>query len=67
MVNQPHAKGVNHMLALTLCAYVFEQLVQWRYGAAGALAVGAVTVGHKARNVTLTCVGLVVVALLLVQ
>lgn len=55
------------MLALTLCAYVFEQLVQWRYGAAGALAVGAVTVGHKARNVTLTCVGLVVVALLLVQ
>ena len=55
------------MLALTLCAYALEQIVQWRYGAAGAVAVGAVTVGHKARNVTLTCVGLVVVALLVAQ
>lgn len=55
------------MLALTLCALVFEQFVQWRYGAAGALAVGAVTAGHRARNVTLVCVGLVLVALLVAQ
>ncbi|MEU1537271.1 hypothetical protein ABZ461_03895 [Actinacidiphila glaucinigra] len=53
------------MPALALCAFAFEQLVQWRYGAAGAFAVGLFTVGHKARNTTFTCVGLAVIALLL--
>ncbi|MFD3455914.1 hypothetical protein ACFWVC_27515 [Streptomyces sp. NPDC058691] len=55
------------MPALALCAFAFEQLFQWRYGAAGALAFGMFTVGHKARNTTVTCVGLVVIALLLTR
>ncbi|MFE2427019.1 hypothetical protein ACFXJ5_09735 [Streptomyces sp. NPDC059373] len=53
------------MPALALCALAFEQLVQYRYGAAGAVAFGMFTVGHKARNTTFTCVGLVVIALLI--
>lgn len=53
------------MPVLTLCTFAFEQIVQYRYGAAGAIAFGVFTVGHKARNTTVTCVGLVVIALLL--
>ncbi|WP_405727324.1 hypothetical protein OG607_24470 [Streptomyces sp. NBC_01537] len=53
------------MPALALCAFAFEQIVQYRYGAAGAVAFGIFTVGHKARNTTFTCIGLVVIALLL--
>lgn len=53
------------MPALALCGFAFEQLVQYRYHTAGALAFGVFTVGHRARNTTVTCVGLVVIALLL--
>ena len=53
------------MPALALCAFAFEQIVQYRYGAAGAVAFGIFTVGHKARNTTFTRIGLVVIALLL--
>jgi hypothetical protein len=53
------------MPALILCTFAVEQLVQWRYGAAGTLALGVFTVGHRARNVTLVCVGLVAIALLI--
>lgn len=55
------------MPALALCAFAFEQIVQYRYGTAGALAFGVVTVGHRARNTTFTCVGLVAIALLLAR
>jgi hypothetical protein len=55
------------MLALSLCAYAFEQLVQWRYGAAGVLALGLVTLGHKSRNTTCTVIGLTALAVLLAQ
>ncbi|MFC4030182.1 hypothetical protein ACFO3J_01700 [Streptomyces polygonati] len=55
------------MLALSLCAYTFEQLVQWRYGAAGMLALGFVTLGHKSRNTTCTAIGLTALAVLLAQ
>ncbi|WNI17019.1 hypothetical protein [Actinacidiphila sp. ITFR-21] len=55
------------MLALRLCGYAFEQLVQWRYGAAGMLALGFVTSGHKARNTTCTATGLTAPAPLLAQ
>jgi hypothetical protein len=55
------------MPALTVFAYVVEQLVQCRYGAAGAVAFGILTVGHKTRNTTFTCVGLTSIALLLAQ
>jgi hypothetical protein len=53
------------MPAVTLCAIAIEQLVQWRYGAAGAVGLGLLTVGQKARNTTFICMGLVVFVLLL--
>jgi hypothetical protein len=52
------------MLALS---YAFEQIVQWRYGAAGMLAVGLVSWGHRARNTTCTVIGLTALAVLLAQ
>ncbi|MCQ4079970.1 hypothetical protein NGB36_05030 [Streptomyces sp. RB6PN25] len=55
------------MTVLSLWAFVVEQLVEWRYGAAGAVAFGLFTVGRKAGNTTFTCVGLVAIALLLAQ
>jgi hypothetical protein len=55
------------MVALALCAYVFDQVVQWRYGAAGVVALGLVTVGYHARNTTFTALGLTALALLLAQ
>lgn len=55
------------MLTLTLCAYAFEQIVQWRYGAAGVVAVGLVSIGHKIRSTTFTAIGLTALALLLAQ
>ncbi|MEC3996017.1 hypothetical protein VSR01_21835 [Actinacidiphila sp. DG2A-62] len=55
------------MLVLSLCAYAFEEIVQWRFGAVGVIAIGLVTVGHKARNATCTAIGLTALALLLAQ
>jgi hypothetical protein len=55
------------VLTFTLCGYAFEQLVQWRYGAAGAVAIGLVTIGHKIRNTMFTAIGLTALALLLAQ
>jgi hypothetical protein len=55
------------MLALNLCAYAVEEIVQWRYGAAGMLVIGLVTLGHKSRSVTCTAIGLTALALLLAQ
>jgi hypothetical protein len=55
------------MLALSLCAYAFEEIVQWRFGIAGMFAVGMVTLGHKARSTTCTAIGLTALALLLAQ
>ena len=52
---------------IALCAYVFEELVQWRYGAAGVLAVALVTIGHKLKSTACTAVGLTALALLLAQ
>lgn len=55
------------MLATTVGAYALEQFVQWRYGAAGMLALGLVTWGHKFRNATCTVIGLTALAVLLAQ
>ncbi len=55
------------MLALSLCAYAFEEIVQWKYGAAGMLAVGLVTIGHKLNSTACTAIGLTALALLLAQ
>ena len=59
--------GVLTMLAISLCAYAFEELVQWRYGAAGMLAVALVTIGHKLKSTACTVIGLTALALLLAQ
>lgn len=55
------------LVVLSLCAYAFEEIVQWRYGAVGMFAIGFVTLGHKARNTTCTAIGLTALALLLAQ
>lgn len=55
------------MLALSLCAFAFEEVVQWRYGAVGMLAVGLVTIGHKVKSTVCTALGLAALALLLAQ
>jgi hypothetical protein len=55
------------MLALSLGAFAFEELMQWRYGAAGMLAVALVTIGHKIKSVACTAIGLSALALLLAQ
>ncbi|MCW2873584.1 hypothetical protein [Actinacidiphila oryziradicis] len=55
------------MSAVTVCVFIFEQLIQCRYGLVGAIAFGLLTFGLRARLHTLTCVGLVAVALLLAQ
>jgi hypothetical protein len=55
------------MPVLALSAFLIDQFVQWRYGTAGALAVGIVSLGHKARNTTSTCIGLIVIALLITR
>lgn len=55
------------MLILTLGALALDQAVQWRYGAAGALAVALVGVGHRVKNTTFTALGLTALAVLLAQ
>jgi hypothetical protein len=55
------------VFTLTLCAYAIEQLVQWRYGTAGVVAVALVSIGHKFRNTMFTAIGLTALALLLAQ
>ncbi|WP_327289534.1 hypothetical protein [Streptomyces sp. NBC_01198] len=55
------------MTAYTLLTFTADQLVQWRYGTAGALALTLAGVGHKIRNTTFTALGLTALALLLAQ
>jgi hypothetical protein len=57
------------VLALAFAVFVvgFEQLVQWRFGAIGLMGFLMLTVGVKARNVTCSCVGAAVLAMLIMQ
>jgi uncharacterized membrane protein YesL len=55
------------VLALNVCAYVAEEVVQYRYGTAGALAVALIGIGHRAKNTVCTALGLVALALLLAR
>jgi hypothetical protein len=54
-------------LALAVVVIGFEQLVQWRYGAMGVVGLTMLAVGVKAKNVTCSCIGAVVLAMLLAQ
>jgi hypothetical protein len=51
----------------TLLTFAADQIVQWRYGTAGALALAMAGIGHKIRNTTFTALGLTALALLLAQ
>jgi hypothetical protein len=44
-----------------------EQLVQWRFGPMGIIALGLLSVGIKARNPTCAGTGALILALLLVK
>jgi hypothetical protein len=55
------------MITLSLCAFAFDEVVQWRYGTVGALAIACVTVGHKLHKPVCTAVGIVALVLLLAQ
>ncbi|MFJ6086561.1 hypothetical protein ACIQI8_34770 [Streptomyces sp. NPDC092369] len=56
-------------LALFVAALAigFEQLVQWRYGPMGIIAIVALTVGIKARNTLISGIGAVILVMLLAQ
>jgi hypothetical protein len=45
----------------------FEQIVQWRYGPMGIVALVLLGIGLRARNATCASVGAVVLVLLMVQ
>jgi hypothetical protein len=53
------------IITLSLCAYLFEQAFQSRYGAVGAVAFGCVSLGHKTRNAKCTAIGVATLFLLL--
>ncbi|MCH0566087.1 MULTISPECIES: hypothetical protein [unclassified Streptomyces] len=54
-------------IALAALAVGFEQLVQWRFGLMGIVALVALTIGVKARNAMIGGIGAVVLAMLLAQ
>jgi hypothetical protein len=53
-------------LALLSAVFVvgFEQVVSWRYGAAGIIGLLLLTIGIKAKNPAVSSIGAVVLALL---
>jgi hypothetical protein len=53
------------VLTLTVCAYAVEQVVQWRYGAVGVVALALVSYGNKVKSTTFTAIGLTALAVLL--
>ncbi|MBN0045108.1 hypothetical protein JS756_13505 [Streptomyces actuosus] len=54
-------------IALAALAVGFEQLVQWRFGPLGIVALVALTIGVKAKNAMIGGVGAVVLVMLLAQ
>ncbi|MBA9046656.1 MULTISPECIES: hypothetical protein [Streptomyces] len=52
------------LLSATL-ALALEQLVQWKYGTAGALGLLLFTVGHRAKSPAVSSVGAILLAVLL--
>lgn len=56
------------LFALMLAGLVigFERLVEWQFGALGVIGFVLLSVGVKARNITCSCVGAVVLTMLIV-
>jgi hypothetical protein len=55
------------VLTLNLCGYALEQIIGWKYGLVGVVALGLVGIGHRAKNTMCTAIGLAALALLLAQ
>ncbi|MCH6161103.1 hypothetical protein [Streptomyces marispadix] len=53
-------------LALAAAVIGFERLVEWQFGALGAIGFVLLSVGVKAKNVTCSCIGAVVLTMLIV-
>ncbi|WP_197351859.1 hypothetical protein [Streptomyces bathyalis] len=53
-------------LALAAAVIGFEQLVEWQFGAVGVIGFVLLTVGVKAKNITCSCIGAVVLTMLIV-
>ncbi|MFI1955968.1 hypothetical protein ACH437_29715 [Streptomyces xinghaiensis] len=54
-------------LFVAVVVVCFEQLVESRFGAVGVIGMLMLSIGVKARNVTCSCVGAVMLALLLTR
>ncbi|MCC3653137.1 MULTISPECIES: hypothetical protein [Streptomyces] len=54
-------------LFVAVVVVCFEQLVESRFGAVGVVGMLLLSIGVKARNVTCSCVGAVMLALLLTR
>lgn len=56
-------------LALLFAVFVvaFEQLVEWRFGVLGVFALTLLSIGWHAKNVTCSCVGAVVLTMLVMH
>jgi hypothetical protein len=56
------------VFALGLAAFVigFERLVEWQFGALGAIGFVLLSVGVKSKNITCSCIGAVVLTMLIV-
>ncbi|WP_405742856.1 hypothetical protein OG885_24685 [Streptomyces sp. NBC_00028] len=57
------------ILAVAMAAFAigFEQLIQWRYGPMGIIAIVILSIGLKARSAAISSIGAVILAMLLTQ
>ncbi|OIJ64823.1 hypothetical protein [Streptomyces mangrovisoli] len=54
-------------IALAALAVGFEELVQWKYGVMGIVALVTLTVGYRAKSVAIGGIGAVILVMLLSQ
>ncbi|MDF9814738.1 hypothetical protein [Streptomyces sp. SPB162] len=52
---------------MPVLGFLFEQFVQWRYGAAWAVVFGLIALDRKDRGTTYTCLALTGIAILMAQ
>jgi hypothetical protein len=55
-----------YALMLAGVAVGFERLVEWQFGALGVIGFVLLSVGVKAENITCSCIGAVVLTMLIV-
>ncbi|WP_171904159.1 hypothetical protein [Streptomyces abyssalis] len=53
-------------LALAAAVIGLERLVEWQFGALGVIGCVLLSVGVKAKNITCSCIGAVVLTMLIV-